>query len=90
MISSANQGELCHNVIRQHSPTGRAGQCSVYWAKAGFHQDSGARLFLEQSPWLSSMGYLLLLSLVLMPALGCTPWDQHLRSLPNIPQLPKT
>lgn len=36
------------------------------------------------------MGYLLLLSLVLTPALGCTPRDQHLRSLPNILQLPKT
>ncbi|XP_010852147.1 PREDICTED: ubiquitin carboxyl-terminal hydrolase 27 [Bison bison bison] len=47
---------------------------------------SCTRLFLEHTV----PNTLLLVSLILTPALGCTARDQHLQLLPNIPKLPKT
>ena len=58
----------------------------MYWAKGCHHWGSGTRLFLEHTV----PNTLLLVSLILTPALGCTPLDQHLQLLPNIPKLPKT
>ena len=47
---------------------------------------TGAQAFLEHTV----PNTLLLVSLILTPALGCTARDQHLQLLPNIPKLPKT
>ena len=58
----------------------------MYWAKGCHHWGSGTRLFLQHTV----PDTLLLVSLILTPALGCTPLDQHLQLFPNIPKLPKT